>query len=84
MTEYRTLLDLLKIPYVGNPSKVMAIAADKAKARAVVSAEGVQVPQGVLLRRGDEERFGGYDECCGYALGDVFSSDATAANIRVE
>ena len=53
MTQYRALLDLLKIPYVGNRPDTMAIAADKGKARAVVSAEGVQVPEGVLLRRGD-------------------------------
>ena len=53
MTEYRALLDLLKIPYVGNRPTAMAIAADKAKARAVVSAEGVRVPKGVLLRQGD-------------------------------
>ncbi len=29
MTDYRTLLDLLQIPYVGNEPALMAIAADK-------------------------------------------------------
>lgn len=53
MTHYRALLDLLNIPYVGNPPDVMALAADKAKTRAVVSAAGVMVPPGELLRFGD-------------------------------
>lgn len=53
MTEYRALLELLKIPYLGNPPLQMAIAADKAKARAIVAAGGVGVPDGELLRRGE-------------------------------
>jgi D-alanine-D-alanine ligase len=53
MTHYRALLDLLNIPYVGNPPDLMALAADKAKTRAVVSAAGVRVPPGELLRPGD-------------------------------
>jgi D-alanine-D-alanine ligase len=53
MTHYRALLDLLNIPYVGNPPDVMALAADKAKTRAVVSAASVRVPPGELLRPGD-------------------------------
>lgn len=53
MTQYRALFDVLDIPYIGNPSEVMAIAAHKAKAKAIVAAAGVSVPSGELLRRGD-------------------------------
>jgi D-alanine-D-alanine ligase len=53
MTQYRSLFDLLKIPYLGNKAEVMAIAADKGKTKAIVAAAGVKVPQGELLRRGD-------------------------------
>ena len=55
MTTYRALFDVLGIPYVGNPPDVMALGADKAKARAVVAAAGVDVPAGVV-RRGGERR----------------------------
>lgn len=54
MTTYRGLLDLLGLPYVGNPPTVMGIGADKATARAVVAAAGVDIPAGELLRPGDE------------------------------
>ena len=54
MTSYRALFDVLGIPYVGNPPEVMAIAADKAKARAIVAAAGVAVPAGEVLRRRGE------------------------------
>jgi hypothetical protein len=40
MTQYRSLFDLLHIPYVGNPAELMALVADKAKAKAVVAAAG--------------------------------------------
>jgi D-alanine-D-alanine ligase len=53
MTYYRALFDLLKIPYVGNTPDVMALAANKAKTKAVVAAAGVSVPQGELLRPGN-------------------------------
>lgn len=53
MTTYRSLLDLLQIPYVGNIPAVMAISSDKAKARAIASAAGVRVPEGQVLRRGE-------------------------------
>jgi D-alanine-D-alanine ligase len=46
-------LDHIKIPYVGNSAELMALAADKAKAKAVVSAAGVTVPAGKVLHRGD-------------------------------
>ena len=53
MTHYRALLELLQIPYVGNGPFQMAIAADKTKAKAIVSASGVRVPKGELLRKGE-------------------------------
>jgi D-alanine-D-alanine ligase len=53
MTHYRALFDLLKMPYIGNTPDIMAIAAHKARAKAIVEAAGVQVPRGELLRQGD-------------------------------
>ncbi|TAF03523.1 MAG: D-alanine--D-alanine ligase [Nostocales cyanobacterium] len=53
MTHYRALLDLLKIPYIGNTPEVMAITANKAKAKAIVASAGVKVPCGKVLRLGD-------------------------------
>lgn len=54
MTQYRALFDLQNIPYVGNTPDLMALTADKAKAKAIVAAAGVKVPFGELLRRGDK------------------------------
>lgn len=54
MTHYRSLLDVLCIPYLGNGSEAMALTMNKARARAVVSAAGVDVPAGEVLRVGDE------------------------------
>ena len=53
MTHYRSIFELLRIPYLGNRPEQMALAADKAKTRAIVAAAGVDVPAGELLRRGD-------------------------------
>jgi D-alanine-D-alanine ligase len=53
MTQYRALFDVLEIPYVGNSAKTMALAADKAKSKAVVAAAGVPVPAGKVLHHGD-------------------------------
>ena len=53
MTHYRALFDVLGIPYVGNAPPAMALTADKAKAKAVVAAAGVDVPAGEVLRRGE-------------------------------
>ena len=52
MTDYRSLLQLLKIPFVGNLAPTMSLTADKAKARAVVAAYGVPVPAGEIVRSG--------------------------------
>ena len=54
MTTYRALLELLGLPYVGSPPDVMALAAHKARAKAVVAAAGVRVPAGEVLARGDQ------------------------------
>lgn len=48
-TAYRALMDLLRVPLVGNSPECMALITDKAQAKAVVSAAGVPVPQGELL-----------------------------------
>jgi D-alanine-D-alanine ligase len=53
MTTYRSLFDLLDVPYLGNPAATMALAAHKARAKAVVAAAGVRVPAGHLLRPGE-------------------------------
>lgn len=53
MTHYRALLDVLGIPYAGNPPAVMALAADKARAKAIVAAAGVRVPRGEVVRPGE-------------------------------
>lgn len=53
MTTYRSLLDLLGVPFVGNAPDVMATAAHKARAKAVVAAAGVRVPRGEVLRPGE-------------------------------
>ncbi|GAA1462442.1 D-alanine--D-alanine ligase [Williamsia maris] len=53
MTAYRALFDALRIPYVGNTPDLMAIAADKAKTRAIVAAAGVAVPAGIVARAGE-------------------------------
>ncbi|MTJ53196.1 D-alanine--D-alanine ligase [Anabaena sp. UHCC 0253] len=53
MTHYRALLELLKIPYIGNTPDIMAITANKARTKAIVAAAGVKVPYGEILRSGD-------------------------------
>lgn len=49
MTHHRALLDVLGIPYVGNTPEAMALSLHKQRARAVVAAAGVAVPEGELL-----------------------------------
>lgn len=53
MTSYRALFDLLGIPYLGNPPEVMAVGANKVKARAIVAAAGVAVPAAELVHAGE-------------------------------
>jgi D-alanine-D-alanine ligase len=54
MTHYRALCDVLKIRYIGNTPEVMAITANKAKAKAIVAAAGVKVHKRNLKMRSQE------------------------------
>ncbi len=54
MTTYRAVLDALGVPFVGNVASVMALGADKAKAKAVVAAAGVRTPESELVRPGED------------------------------
>jgi D-alanine-D-alanine ligase len=56
MTHHRALFGLLGIPYVGNRPETMALAAEKALARAVVGAAGVAVPDGEVIVAGQRPR----------------------------
>ncbi|MCW8140473.1 MAG: hypothetical protein KIT58_16365 [Planctomycetota bacterium] len=48
------LLELAGLPYTGSPPRAMTLALEKPLARAVLAAQGVPVPAGVTLTRGDE------------------------------
>lgn len=52
LTTYRSLLDLLGVPSVGNAAQVMGLTADKARTRAVVAAAGLDVPEGEVVPPG--------------------------------
>ncbi len=52
MTTYRAVLDAADIPYVGNRPDVMALGADKARAKALVAAAGVRTPESELVPPG--------------------------------
>jgi len=52
MTTYRSLFDLLNVPYIGCGAECMALATDKAHTKAVLAAAGVQVPHGEVLSEG--------------------------------
>lgn len=83
MTHYRALLDVLDVPYLGNDPATMALGADKARARAVVAAAEVPVPEGAVVRPGDARpafargRVGGP---AGDAAGDVVVKPVDADN----
>ena len=53
-TQYRSLMDMLGVPLVGNSAECMALITDKAKTKACASACGVPVPAGELLRSPDQ------------------------------
>eukprot|EP01103_Thecamoeba_quadrilineata_P010675 TRINITY_DN2366_c0_g2_i1.p1 TRINITY_DN2366_c0_g2~~TRINITY_DN2366_c0_g2_i1.p1 ORF type:complete len:339 (+),score=13.70 TRINITY_DN2366_c0_g2_i1:248-1264(+) len=53
VTNYRAIFELLNIPVVGQTPELMAITANKARAKAIVAAGGVSVPFGEVLRIGD-------------------------------
>jgi D-alanine-D-alanine ligase len=50
------MLDILGVPYVGSGTLASALAMDKAMAKKVLAADGVPVPRGVVLDRGDFRR----------------------------
>lgn len=56
MTRYRSLFDLLQVPFVGNKEYTIWHATDKATTKQILEANGVQVPKGDLLIRGRAER----------------------------
>jgi len=56
MTRYRSLFDLLQIPFVGNKEYTIWHATDKATTKQILEANSVQVPKGDLLIRGRVEK----------------------------
>jgi len=56
MTRYRSLFDLLQIPFVGNKEYTIWHATDKATTKQILEANNVQVPKGDLLIKGRVER----------------------------
>lgn len=56
MTRYRSLFDLLRIPFLGNHEYTTWPATDKATTKQLLEPAGVQVPRGELLIKGRNER----------------------------
>jgi D-alanine-D-alanine ligase len=56
MTRFRSLFDLLQIPFLGNKEYTVWPSTDKATTKQLLSAAGVQVPRGELLEKGSRER----------------------------
>jgi D-alanine-D-alanine ligase len=50
------MLDLIGIPYVGSGTLASALAMDKAMAKKVLRAEGIPVPEGIVVQRGEFRR----------------------------
>merc|ERR1712061_304401 len=55
MTRYRSLFDLLRIPFLGNHEYTVWPSTDKATTKQVLAPAGVQVPKGDLLVKGRKE-----------------------------
>jgi len=55
MTRYRSLFDLLQIPFLGNHDEAVWPSTDKATTKHILGAAGVGVPQGDLLEKGKVE-----------------------------
>ena len=58
MTRYRALFDVVGIPYIGNSPEVMALAAHKPRAKAVVAGAGVAVAPGEVVSAGGRPTMG--------------------------
>jgi len=56
MTRYRSLFDLLRIPFLGNHEYTVWPATDKATTKQLLDAAGVRVPRGELLVKGEKEQ----------------------------
>merc|ERR1719191_2156868 len=56
MTRFRSLFDLLEIPFLGNHDHTVWPATDKAVTKQLLAANGVSVPKGELLQKGKNER----------------------------
>mmetsp|Transcript_10610 Transcript_10610/g.19648 ORF Transcript_10610/g.19648 Transcript_10610/m.19648 type:complete len:396 (-) Transcript_10610:49-1236(-) len=56
MTRYRSLFDLLQIPFLGNHEYTIWPATDKATTKQLLDASGVRVPRGELLVKGRNEK----------------------------
>lgn len=56
MTRFRSLFDLLEIPFLGNHDYTVWPATDKAVTKQLLAANGVSVPKGELLERGVKEQ----------------------------
>jgi len=56
MTRYRSLFDLLQIPFLGNHEYTVWPATDKATTKQLLDAAGVTVPRGELLVKGQKEK----------------------------
>jgi D-alanine-D-alanine ligase len=55
MTRYRSLFDLLQIPFLGNHDYTVWPSTDKATTKQVLEPVGVPVPRGELLVKGEKE-----------------------------
>merc|ERR1719356_1186314 len=56
MTRYRSLFDLLEIPFLGNHEYTVWPATDKAVTKQLLAANNVSVPRGELCEKGERER----------------------------
>merc|ERR1711907_767997 len=56
MTIFRSIFDLLGIPYIGCSADCMALATDKAHTKGVLAAAGVRVPGGEQLVKGQSPK----------------------------
>jgi D-alanine-D-alanine ligase len=56
MTRFRSLFDLLDIPFIGNHDLTVWPSTDKATTKQILAGNGVRVPKGELLEKGTKER----------------------------
>jgi len=52
-TCFRSVFDLVKIPYIGTSAQMQGLICDKWKVRGIIQQDGVRVAQGQLLKRND-------------------------------